>query len=80
MWELPPNGQGIAALQMLNILEAYDFKRMGFGSREHIHYFVEAKKLVFEDRAKFYADPAFNRIPRPRVDLEGVRRRAPQAD
>jgi gamma-glutamyltranspeptidase/glutathione hydrolase len=63
VWELPPNGQGIAALQMLNILEAYDLKKFGFGSKEHIHYFVEAKKLVFEDRAKFYADPAFNRIP-----------------
>lgn len=63
VWELPPNGQGIAALQMLNILEAYDFKKFGFGSQEHVHYFVEAKKLVFEDRAKFYADPAFNKIP-----------------
>ena len=63
VWELPPNGQGIAALQMLNILEAYNFKQMGFGSPEHLHYFVEAKKLVFEDRAKFYADPDFNRIP-----------------
>jgi gamma-glutamyltranspeptidase/glutathione hydrolase len=63
VWELPPNGQGIAVLQMLNILEGYDIKRFGFGSREHIHYFVEAKKLVFEDRAKFYADPDFNKIP-----------------
>jgi gamma-glutamyltranspeptidase/glutathione hydrolase len=63
VWELPPNGQGIAALQMLNILEGYDLKKYGFGSPEHIHYFVEAKKLVFEDRAKFYADPAFARVP-----------------
>ncbi len=63
VWELPPNGQGIAALQILNILEGYDIKGMGFGSREYIHCFVEAKKLVFEDRAKFYADPAFNDIP-----------------
>jgi gamma-glutamyltranspeptidase / glutathione hydrolase len=63
VWELPPNGQGVTALQMLNILEAYDLKKFGFGSREHIHYFVEAKKLAFEDRAKFYADPAFNRLP-----------------
>lgn len=63
VWELPPNGQGIAALQMLNILEAYDFTKIPFGSAEHIHYFVEAKKLVFEDRARFYADPAFNKIP-----------------
>jgi gamma-glutamyltranspeptidase / glutathione hydrolase len=63
VWELPPNGQGIAALQMLNILEAYDLKKFGFGSAEHIHYFVEAKKLVFEDRAKFYADTAFAKVP-----------------
>ncbi len=63
VWELPPNGQGIAALQMLNVLEAYDFKKIQFGSPEHIHLFVEAKKLAFEDRAKFYADPDFVKIP-----------------
>jgi len=63
VWELPPNGQGIAALQMLNILEGYDFKKIPFGSPEHIHLFVEAKKVVFEDRAKFYADPDFVKIP-----------------
>ncbi len=63
VWELPPNGQGIAALQMLNILEGYDIKGMGFGSRDYMQCFIEAKKLVFEDRAKFYADPAFNDIP-----------------
>jgi len=63
VWELPPNGQGIAALQMLNILEKYPIKDFGFGSKEHVHYFVEAKKLAFEDRAKFYADPEFNKIP-----------------
>jgi gamma-glutamyltranspeptidase / glutathione hydrolase len=63
VWELPPNGQGIAALQMLNILEGYDFKKIQFGSPEHIHLFVEAKKLAFEDRAKFYADTDFVKIP-----------------
>lgn len=63
VWELPPNGQGLAALQMLNILEGYDLAGFGFGSREHIHYFVEAKKLAYEDRAKFYADPAFAQVP-----------------
>lgn len=63
LWELPPNGQGIAALQMLNLLEAYDFSEIPFGSAEHIHLFVEAKKLVFEDRAKFYSDPDFNELP-----------------
>ena len=63
VWELPPNGQGIAVLQMLNILEAYDLNSFGFGSVEHLHYFLEAKKLVYEDRAHFYADPDFNTIP-----------------
>lgn len=63
IWELPPNGQGIAALQILNILEAYDISEMGFGSAEYIHHFVEAKKLAFEDRAKFYADPDFSDLP-----------------
>ena len=63
VWELPPNGQGIAALQILNILEGYDVAAMGFGSSEYIHHFVEAKKLAFEDRAKYYADPAFNDLP-----------------
>src|ERR1035437_7864806 len=63
VWELPPNSQGIAALQMLNIMEAYDVKSMGFGSADYVHLFVEAKKLAFEDRAKFYADPEFNQLP-----------------
>ena len=62
VWELPPNGQGIAALQILNLLENYDLKKMGLFSSEYIHYFVEAKKLAFEDRAKYYADPNFNQI------------------
>lgn len=63
VWELPPNGQGTAALQMLNIIEGFDIKDMGFGSAEYIHHFVEAKKLAFEDRAKYFSDPAFNDIP-----------------
>jgi gamma-glutamyltranspeptidase/glutathione hydrolase len=63
VWELPPNTQGIAALQMLNILEAYDLKTMGFGSADYLHLFIEAKKLAFEDRARYYADPQFAKIP-----------------
>ena len=63
VWELPPNTQGVAALQMLNILEAYDLKSMGFGSAEYLHVFIEAKKLAFEDRARYYADPEFAKIP-----------------
>ncbi|RXS44305.1 gamma-glutamyltransferase [Idiomarina sp. 29L] len=63
LWELPPNTQGIAAQQILNILEQYDLSAMGFDSPEYIHHFVEAKKLAFEDRAKYYSDPAFNDVP-----------------
>ncbi len=67
VWELPPNGQGIAVLQMLNILEGFDFSKISFGSPEHIHLFVEAKKLAFEDRAKYYADMEFARVPVDRL-------------
>ncbi len=63
VWELPPSGQGIAALQILNSLEPYDLKSYGFGSPEHVHLFVEAKKLAFADRARWYADPAFHPAP-----------------
>jgi len=63
VFELPPNGQGGAALQMLNILEGIDLRKMGFQSADAFHVMVEAKKLAFEDRAKFYADPAFAKIP-----------------
>ena len=63
IWELPPNGQGIAALQILNILENYDIKKLGFYSAEYIHLFTEAKKLAFEDRAKYYADMNFAEVP-----------------
>ncbi len=59
IWQLPPNGQGIAALQMLNILEGFDIKSMGFGSADYLHVLIEAKKLAFEDRARYYADPDF---------------------
>jgi gamma-glutamyltranspeptidase/glutathione hydrolase len=63
VWELPPNGQGIAAIQMLNILGDFEIQKMGFGSKEYFHLLIEAKKLAYEDRAKYYADPAFNKIP-----------------
>ena len=63
VWQLPPNGQGIAALQMLNILEGYDIASLNLYSPEYIHLLVEAKKLAFEDRAKYYADMDFNHIP-----------------
>ncbi|SEB47153.1 gamma-glutamyltranspeptidase / glutathione hydrolase [Tenacibaculum sp. MAR_2009_124] len=63
VWELPPNGQGIAALQMLQILKGYDFSKIEFGSAKHLHVFTEAKKLAFEDRAKYYADMDFFDVP-----------------
>ena len=63
VWELPPNGQGTAVLQMLNIMENFNIAEMGFGSTEYMHLFIEAKKLAFEDRAKFYTDPDFNKLP-----------------
>lgn len=63
VWELPPNGQGITVLQMLNILEGFDFSKITFGSPEHIHLFTEAKKLAYEDRAKYYADMDFAKVP-----------------
>ena len=63
VWELPPNGQGVAALQMLAILEGYDFSKIAFGSGLHLHLFTEAKKLAFEDRAKYYADMQFVHVP-----------------
>ncbi len=63
VWELPPNGQGIAALQMLNILKGFDMKGAGFMSARSLHLQIEAKRLAFEDRAKFYADPDFADAP-----------------
>lgn len=63
VWELPPNGQGIAALQILAILEGYDLRAWGKQSVDYVHHFVEAKKLAFEDRAHFYADMEFADVP-----------------
>ncbi len=63
VWELPPNGQGIAVLQMLNILEQFDVAALGHNSADLLHLIVEAKKLAFADRATFYADPAFGELP-----------------
>lgn len=63
VWELPPQGQGIAALQMLQVLEGYDLASMGFMSADALHVMIEAKRLAFEDRARFYADPDFFAAP-----------------
>ena len=67
VFELPPNGQGIAALQILNILEGFDIASMGFASAQYVHTLVEAKKLAFEDRARYYADMDFADVPVERL-------------
>ncbi|HME88467.1 MAG TPA: gamma-glutamyltransferase [Chthoniobacterales bacterium] len=63
VFELPPNSQGVATLQMLNILEGFDLKAMGRNSAETLHTMIETKKIVWADRATYYADPAFAKIP-----------------
>lgn len=63
VWELPPNGQGIAALQILNMLENFDISSLGPNTAEQLHLFLEAKKLAFEDRAVYYADMDFAKVP-----------------
>ena len=63
LYELPPNGQGIAALEMLNILEGFDLKSLGHNSAEYLHLLVEAKKLAFADRDAYYADPDKVKVP-----------------
>ena len=78
VYELPPNGQGIAALQILNVLEGFDIAAMGFGSAQYLHTLVEAKKLAFEDRARYYADMDFVDVPVARLiskDYADERRR-----
>lgn len=81
VWELPPNTQGLAALQMLNLLEGFDLARMGRGSADFWHVMVEAKKVAYADRARFYADPAFARLPLERLlSKEYARERAKKID
>ncbi len=93
VWELPPNGQGIAALQMLNLLEGYDLRSLGPKHPDYVHLFVEAKKLAFADRARFYADPDFAPAPvatlisktyaerqRPRLDPQRAAHDVPPGD
>lgn len=68
VWQCPPNGQGITVLEMLNILEGYDLKAMGFGSVDALHVMTEAKKAAFRDRARLIADPKFAPIPQQLLD------------
>jgi gamma-glutamyltranspeptidase/glutathione hydrolase len=67
VWELPPNGQGISVLQMLNLLEPFDLTSLGFGSAKALHLLIEAKKLAYEDRARYYADPEKRKVPVERL-------------
>jgi gamma-glutamyltranspeptidase/glutathione hydrolase len=71
VWELPPNGQGAAVLQMLQILKGFDLARMGAGSADALTAMLEAKRLVFEDLARWYADPAFARVPMKQLLSDG---------
>jgi gamma-glutamyltranspeptidase/glutathione hydrolase len=63
VYELPPNDQGMAALEMLKILEGFDLKAMGPGSADALHVMIEAKRLAYEDLAKYVGDPAFVSVP-----------------
>lgn len=67
VWELPPPTQGLAALQILNILETFDLRRLGRDAADFWHLLVEAKKLAFEDRARSYTDPGFSPPPVERL-------------
>jgi gamma-glutamyltranspeptidase/glutathione hydrolase len=81
VWEMPPNGQGLAALQLLNILETFDLRAMGRGSADFWHVMVESKKLAFADRARHYADPAFAEVPVERLlSKDYAKRRAALID
>lgn len=94
VWELPPNGQGIAVLEILNLLEPFDIKGMGHNSAGFLHLYIEAKKLAYADRARFYADPEFARdlpikrliskeyaaIQRERIDLQRAALEVPPGD
>lgn len=93
VWELPPNGQGIAALEMLNVLEGHDLKSLGPKHPDYLHLFIEAKKLAFADRSRFYADPDFGKLPtaeliskkygesqRKRIDMQLAAKDVPPGD
>lgn len=63
VWQIPPNGQGLSVLQILNVLSQHDVASLGWGTPEYLHLFLEAKKLAYADRARFYADMAFEKVP-----------------
>ncbi|AHG89673.1 gamma-glutamyltransferase [Gemmatirosa kalamazoonensis] len=67
VWELPPNNQGIAALEMLRILDAYDLKAMGHNSPTYLHHLIEAKKLAYADLARYVGDAEHLTMPAERM-------------
>ena len=71
LYELPPNGQGIAALEMLRILEPFDLKSMGHNSAQYLHHLIEAKKLAFADLERFVGDPAAMKTPAEHLLSDG---------
>lgn len=76
LWELPPNGQGIAALEMLRILESYDLAAMGHNSAPYLHHLIEAKRLAFADLENFVGDPSFMTIkPEQLLDEQYIKKR-----
>ena len=81
VWQIPPNGQGLAVLQILNVLSQHDVAAMGWGSPEYLHLFLEAKKLAYADRARFYADMAFEKVPVVALkSMEYAKRQAARID
>ena len=81
VWELPPPGQGIAALQMLNLLEPHDIEKYGPNSPDYWHLMIESKKLAYADRAKFYTDPRFADVPvKQLISKEYAAKRAKRID
>jgi gamma-glutamyltranspeptidase/glutathione hydrolase len=71
LWEIPPNGQGIAALEMLRILEPFDLAGMGHNSAPYLHHLIEAKKLAYADLERYVGDPAFMRVTPDQLLSEG---------
>jgi gamma-glutamyltranspeptidase/glutathione hydrolase len=63
VFQLPPNTQGIVTLMMLNVLEGFDLRSLGFGSPEAMHLMIETKKLIYEDRNRWFGDPEFSQVP-----------------
>ena len=71
VWELPPSNQGVAALEMLRLLEPYDLKAMGLNSAEYLHHLIEAKKLAYADLARYVGDADHLTVPASRLLSDG---------